>query len=77
MEGTAKKIQAVINTLQKIMFPATYENMNNMMGVLQALAAVRDEVENMTKLNNELAEKAFRGNADAAEEQGGRDNGTD
>ena len=77
MEGTARKIQAVINTLQKIVLPATYENMNNMMGVLQALAAIRDEVENMTKLNNELAEKAFRGNADAAEEQGGQDDGTD
>ena len=37
-----EKIQAVINTLQEIMIPATYDNVNRMLGVYQALIEVRD-----------------------------------
>lgn len=37
-----EKIQAVINTLEKMMIPATYDNVNRMLGIYQALMEVRD-----------------------------------
>lgn len=37
-----EKIQAVINTLEKLMIPATYDNVNRMLGVYQTLIEVRD-----------------------------------
>ena len=40
-----EKIQAVINTLEQLMIPATYDNVNRMLGVYQALIEVRDAKE--------------------------------
>ena len=40
--NNAEKIQAVINTLEQLMIPATYDNVNRMLGVYQALIEVRD-----------------------------------
>lgn len=37
-----EKIQAVINTLEQLMIPATYDNVNRMLGVYQTLLEVRD-----------------------------------
>ena len=37
-----EKIQAVINTLEQLMIPATYDNVNRMLGVYQALIEIRD-----------------------------------
>ena len=37
-----EKIQAVINTLEKMEIPATYDNVNRMLGVYQTLIEVRD-----------------------------------
>ena len=37
-----EKIQAVINTLEQLMIPATYDNVNRMLGVYQTLIDVRD-----------------------------------
>ena len=37
-----EKIQAVLNTLQEIMIPATFDNCNKMLGIYQALIEVRD-----------------------------------
>ena len=37
-----EKIQAVINTLEQLMIPATYDNVNRMLGVYQTLIEVRD-----------------------------------
>ena len=37
-----EKIQAVINTLEKLTIPATYDNVNMMLGVYQTLIEVRD-----------------------------------
>ena len=40
--NNAEKIQAVINTLEQMMIPATYDNVNRMLGVYQTLIDVRD-----------------------------------
>ena len=40
----AMKIQAVINTLEQIQMPATYDNTNKMLGVYRTLMEVRDAV---------------------------------
>ena len=37
-----EKIQAVINTLEQITIPATFDNVNRMLGVYQTLIEVRD-----------------------------------
>lgn len=37
-----EKIQAVINTLEQMMIPATYDNVNRMLGIYQALIEIRD-----------------------------------
>lgn len=40
----AEKIQAVIDTLQQLQLPATYDNMSRLLGSLQALGEIRDEM---------------------------------
>ena len=40
----ATKIQAVINTLETVMIPATYDNVNKILGIYRTLAEVRDDV---------------------------------
>ena len=40
----AMKIQAVINTLEQIQIPATYDNTNRMLGVFRTLMEVRDSL---------------------------------
>ena len=47
MNEQAKTIQIVINTLQHLDIKSTFENMNRLMGALQTLAKLRDE---LTKL---------------------------
>ena len=37
-----EKIKEVINTLEKLTIPATYDNVNMMLGVYQTLIEVRD-----------------------------------
>ena len=37
-----EKIQAVINTLEQLMIPATYDNVNRMLGIYQTLIEIRD-----------------------------------
>ena len=37
-----EKIQAVLNTLEQMMIPATYDNVNRMLGIYQTLMEVRD-----------------------------------
>ena len=37
-----EKIQAVINTMEKLTIPATYDNVNRMLGIYQTLMEVRD-----------------------------------
>lgn len=37
-----EKIQAVINTMAEIMIPATFNNLNRMLGMYQTLIEVRD-----------------------------------
>lgn len=49
MNGLANKIQAVINTLESLNIPATYDNMNKLLGCLQALAEVRDAINKEVK----------------------------
>ena len=41
-----EKIQAVINTLEQMMIPATFDNVNRMLGVYQTLIEVRDKKQN-------------------------------
>ena len=40
----AEKIQAVINTLEMLQIPSTYDNTNKMLGIYNTLAAVRDDL---------------------------------
>jgi hypothetical protein len=56
MKEMINKIQATINTLQALEIKATYENMNHLMGALQLLADVRDDISKMAE--NEKAENA-------------------
>ena len=49
MNELANRIQVAINTLQTLEIKATFDNMNHMMGALQTLAMVRDELEKMSK----------------------------
>ena len=37
-----EKIQAVLNTMEQLMIPATYDNVNRMLGIYQTLMEVRD-----------------------------------
>ena len=37
-----EKIQAVINTLEQLMIPATYDNVNRLLGIYQTLIEIRD-----------------------------------
>ena len=38
----AQKAQAVINTMEKLMIPATYDNVNRMLGIYQTMFEIRD-----------------------------------
>lgn len=49
MNELANRIQVAINTLQTLEIKATFDNMNHMMGAIQTLAMVRDELEKMDK----------------------------
>ena len=45
MPKNAEEIQRVINTLEGLDIKPTYDNMNRLLGCMQVLAAVRDELE--------------------------------
>lgn len=55
MKEFAEKIQAVINTLEGLDIKSTYDNMNKILGCMQVLAGIRDE----------LNKEALNGNADS------------
>ena len=55
MKEQADKIQAVINTLEELDIKSTYDNMNKILGCMQMLAGIRDD----------LGKEAPNGNADA------------
>ena len=59
MNDLAEKIQVVMNTIQDLDIKPTFDNMNHLMGVLQALASIRDELKDVPVL--EVSED---GNAD-------------
>ena len=44
MNEHAKTIQIVINTLQDLDIKSTFDNMNRLMGAMQTLAKLRDEL---------------------------------
>ena len=54
--GNAEKIQAVINTLELMTVPATYDNVNKMLGIYRTLMEVRDDLRNPGKPEEEGAE---------------------
>ena len=60
MNELAEKIQVVMNTIQDLDIKSTFDNMNHLMGVLQTLASIRDELKDVPVL--EVSED---GNADA------------
>ena len=71
MNEHAEKIQIVINTLQDLDIKSTFENMNRLMGVLQELAKIRDELDNqggeiqvLFSENEKIEEIKVDGNAD-------------
>ena len=49
-------IQAVINTLQGLDIKATYDNMDKLLGCLQMLGKVRDQLNAEVKDGNDHAE---------------------
>jgi len=49
MEQLAAKIQVVISTLEGLNIKSTYENMNRLLGSMQALEAIKDELAAMGK----------------------------
>ena len=60
MNDLSEKIQVVMNTIQDLDIKATFDNMNHLMGALQTLAFIRDELKDVPVL--EVSED---GNADA------------
>jgi len=54
--SNAEKIQAVINTLETLMIPANYDNVNRMTGVFQTLAEIRDDLNKPEKPEEEGTE---------------------
>jgi len=56
MSKNAEEIQKVINTLENLDIRPTYDNMNRLLGCMQVLAIVRDDLEKQ--------EVATDGNAD-------------
>lgn len=50
--NNAEKIQMVINTLETIMIPSTFDNVNRMTGIFNTLVEVRDSLENRKKEEN-------------------------
>ena len=69
MDELANKIQIVINTIQDIDIKATFDNMNRLMGALQTLTQIRDELGKQEKPVLKVAkikkEDTENGNADA------------
>ena len=47
MKEQAAKIQIVINTLETLNIPATFDNVNRLTGVFQLLRQLRDELAGM------------------------------
>ncbi len=43
---TAQKVQIVINTMEKLTIPATFDNVNRMTGIYQMLFDIRNGEEN-------------------------------
>ena len=42
--NNAEKIQAVLNTIEILNIPATYDNVNRLMGIYSTLVEVRDDL---------------------------------
>ena len=49
MNELANKIQIAINTIQDLEIKSTFDNMNHLMGAIQILAAIRDELNKMNE----------------------------
>lgn len=73
MKELAEKVQIVINTIQDLDIKSTFNNMNRLMGAMQTLAGIRDELEKMGNAEvvelvadgEKVAEDRNDGNADA------------
>lgn len=55
MKEMAQDINNIIGTLESLNIPATFDNMNKLLGCLQLLAKIRD---NLSRGENENAETA-------------------
>jgi len=53
MEDIILKIQAVMNTLEGLDIKSTYDNMNRILGSLQTLAEVRDQLREVANGNSD------------------------
>lgn len=51
MKELAEKIQMVMNTLEGIEIKSTVNNMDRLLGSLQMLGSVRDELNNVQEVN--------------------------
>ena len=73
MNEYVNTIQIVINTLQDLDIKSTFDNMNRLMGAIQTLAKIRDDMETMSndetvelfEDGEKVAEERKDGNADA------------
>lgn len=69
MNEHAKTIQTVINTLQDLDIKSTFHNMNRLMGAIDTLAKLRDEMNQqdqgpVLEIIEDDAEEQADGNAD-------------
>lgn len=53
MSDNQERIQKVINTLETMIIPASFDNVNRMLGIYQTLVAVREDLRKEEQPNEE------------------------
>ena len=48
------KIDAIINTLEQIMIPATFDNVNRMLGIYRTIDEVRKDIEEPKEVEKDV-----------------------
>lgn len=54
--SNAEKIQLVMNTIELITIPATYDNVNRITGIYNTLAEVRNDLQKPAEEQDEVTE---------------------
>lgn len=64
MNEYAKKIQIAMNTIAILNIPATFDNVNRLMGIYNLLSSVRDDLANMPERKEDPEEPEEEAGAD-------------